>query len=83
MVKGGLVVKKRPPPPPPPKKPALVQEQWVVALYPFAGQGQGDLSFDEGERIKVVTKTQTDQDWWVGELRGVRGSFPANYCRPA
>ncbi|CAP60844.1 uncharacterized protein PODANS_1_21130 [Podospora anserina S mat+] len=83
MVNGGLVVKKRPPPPPPPKKPALVQEQWVVALYPFAGQGQGDLSFDEGERIKVVTKTRTDQDWWVGELRGVRGSFPANYCRPA
>ncbi len=19
--------------------------------------------------------------WWIGELRGVRGLFPANYCK--
>ncbi|KAK4188992.1 hypothetical protein QBC35DRAFT_450747 [Podospora australis] len=72
--------KKKPPPPPPPVK--RKPEEFVVALYDFTGQGQGDLSFKEGDRIKIVEKTQTDQDWWKGELNGVQGSFPANYCKP-
>lgn len=75
-------VKKKPPPPPPPKRiQSAKPEQWVVALYAFTGQGDGDLSFKEGDRIKIVKKTDTDQDWWVGELNGRRGSFPANYCK--
>ncbi|KAK7972740.1 Regulator of cytoskeleton and endocytosis [Apiospora saccharicola] len=79
----GPIVKKKPPPPPPkPKRITTgLPEVFVVALYDFAGQGQGDLSFQEGDRIKVVKKTGTDQDWWVGELGGVKGSFPANYCK--
>ena len=80
------MAKKKPPPPPPAKKfvppPAPKPEVWVVALYAFSGEGAGDLSFQEGDRIKVVTKTETDQDWWTGELNGRRGSFPANYCKP-
>ncbi|KAH7021548.1 uncharacterized protein B0I36DRAFT_297285 [Microdochium trichocladiopsis] len=66
--------KKKPPPPPP--------AEYVVALYDYASQGSGDLSFQEGDRIKIVKKTATDQDWWQGEIGGVRGNFPANYCRP-
>ncbi|KAI4252334.1 MAG: hypothetical protein LQ352_004341 [Teloschistes flavicans] len=74
--------KKKPPPPPPPKRmPASTQDAWVVALYEFAGQGQGDLAFREGDRIRVVKKTESTDDWWEGELEGVKGSFPANYCR--
>ncbi|KAK8070820.1 SH3 domain-containing protein [Apiospora hydei] len=75
---GAPIVKKKPPPPPPkPKRITSNQpEVFVVALYSFAGQGAGDLSFEEGDRIKVVKKTGTDQDWWVGELGGVKGSFP-------
>lgn len=76
-----IAARKKPPPPPPPKKVTLVEE-FVVALYDFPGQGSGDLSFREGDLIKVIKKTETDQDWWVGELGGVRGSFPANYCKP-
>lgn len=80
-----VVQKKRPPPPPPPKRIASQQQlaEYVVAQYAFAGQGAGDLSFNEGDRIKIVKKTKTDQDWWVGELNGKQGSFPANYCKPA
>lgn len=80
---GAPIVKKKPPPPPPkPKRINTNQpEVFVEALYDFAGQGAGDLSFQEGDRIKVVKKTGTDQDWWVGELGGVKGSFPANYCK--
>ena len=75
--------KKKPPPPPPKKKFGMQQpDEFVIAQYTFNGQGEGDLSFREGDRIRIVKKTATDQDWWVGELDGVRGSFPANYCRP-
>lgn len=75
--------KKKPPPPPPKRIPSGKPEEYVIAQYDFAGQGAGDLSFREGDRIKIVKKTQTDQDWWTGEIRGVKGSFPANYCKPA
>ncbi|KAK6085462.1 SH3 domain-containing protein [Seiridium cupressi] len=80
-VSPGIV--KKIPPPPPPKRIASnkLPEEFVVALYPFAGQSAGDLSFQEGDRIKVVKKTGTDQDWWVGEIGGRKGSFPANYCK--
>ncbi|KAK8040401.1 SH3 domain-containing protein [Apiospora marii] len=80
---GAPIVKKKPPPPPPkPKRITTgLPDVFVVALYDFAGQGQGDLSFQEGDRIRVVKKTGTDQDWWLGELGGVKGSFPANYCK--
>lgn len=72
--------KKKPPPPPPKRLPSM-QGTWVTALYDFAGEGQGDLTFSEGDRIKVVKKTESTDDWWEGELKGVHGSFPANYCQ--
>ena len=81
---GGGLAKKKPPPPPPKRIPSGRPEEFVVALYSFDGQGEGDLSFREGDRIKVVKKTETDQDWWTGELaNGARGTFPANYCKKA
>lgn len=79
--------KKKPPPPPPPKRLASAPrppDEFVVAQYPFSGQGAGDLSFRAGDRIKIIKRTATDQDWWEGELEscpGVRGQFPANYCK--
>jgi hypothetical protein len=54
---------------------------YVTALYDFGGQGDGDLVFHEGDRIRVIKKTDSTDEWWEGELRGVKGSFPANYCR--
>lgn len=76
-----IAASKKRPPPPPPKRMASTQDFWVTALFEFAGQGQGDLVFNEGDRIRVVKKTGSTDDWWEGELRGVRGSFPANYCK--
>lgn len=77
-----IAAAKKKPPPPPPKRIPSQQGDWVTALYEFAGQGQGDLVFKEGDRIRVVKKTDSTDDWWTGELRGVQGSFPANYCQP-
>ncbi|KAI0434799.1 hypothetical protein F5Y09DRAFT_188903 [Xylaria sp. FL1042] len=73
--------KKKPPPPPPKRAVSKHLDEFVVAQYAFSGQGKGDLSFREGDRIKIVKKTDTLDDWWVGELGGVEGSFPANYCK--
>lgn len=57
--------KKKPPPPPPPKRSATAKpDEWVVALYPFTGEAGSDLSFEEGARIRVVKRTETDQDWY-------------------
>ena len=78
-----IAAKKKPPPPPPPKRTPSAQGDWVTALYDFAGQGDGDLVFREGDRIRVTKKTHSRDDWWTGELRGVQGSFPANYCQDA
>jgi len=72
--------KKKPPPPPPPKKKGLGKgETWVRALFPFEGQDNGDLVFNEGDRIKVLKKTESTDDWWEGEVHGRKGQFPANY----
>ena len=73
--------KKKPPPPIPAKRMPSMQTQFVTALYTFAGQGADDLSFAEGDRIKIIKKSDSTDDWWLGELKGVSGSFPANYVR--
>ncbi|KAL4863265.1 hypothetical protein BDV12DRAFT_30276 [Aspergillus spectabilis] len=75
----GLVTKKKPPPPPPKPRSASSNITFVTALYDFAGQSTGDLVFQQGDRIRVIKRTESTDDWWEGELHGVRGSFPANY----
>lgn len=75
--------KKKPPPPPKPKRINSTPAVFVTALYDFAGQGQGDLVFKEGDRIKVLKRTNSTQDWWEGELHGTKGNFPANYVHVA
>ncbi|KAL7873382.1 hypothetical protein AOLI_G00124530 [Acnodon oligacanthus] len=51
----------------------------ATAMHPFTGQQPGDLSFAVGDRITVLTKTDSQYDWWEGELRGQVGIFPANF----
>ncbi|XP_027696181.1 SH3 domain-containing YSC84-like protein 1 isoform X2 [Vombatus ursinus] len=51
----------------------------VTALYSFEGQQPGDLKFKVGDRITVISKTNSHFDWWEGRLRGQTGIFPANY----
>lgn len=75
---------KRAPPPPPPLKPKpkpAPQIKYVVALYDFAAQADGDLTFNAGDRIELVEKTQSTEDWWTGRLNGAQGVFPGNYVQ--
>ncbi|XP_008582588.1 PREDICTED: SH3 domain-containing YSC84-like protein 1 [Galeopterus variegatus] len=55
------------------------QPMEVTALYSFEGQQPGDLNFQAGDRITVISKTDSQFDWWEGTLRGQTGIFPANY----
>jgi hypothetical protein len=73
--------KKKPPPPVPAKRIPSQPVQYVTALFDFEGQNAGDLAFREGDRIKVLKKTNSTDDWWDGEVRGKTGAFPANYVQ--
>ncbi|KAF9263123.1 BAR-domain-containing protein [Marasmius fiardii PR-910] len=75
---------KRAPPPPPPLKPKpklTPKPRFVVALYDFEAQADGDLSFRIGDRIEIVEKTESAEDWWTGRLNGQQGVFPGNYVQ--
>ncbi|WFD07019.1 BAR adaptor protein Hob1 [Malassezia vespertilionis] len=49
---------------------------YVIALYDYAAQAAGDLSFSAGDRIEVVERTPSTEDWWTGTLNGMQGVFP-------
>lgn len=52
---------------------------YVVALYEFRAMEVGELDFDRGDRIRVVS---TLEDGWLeGELRGRRGIFPHRFVK--
>lgn len=59
--------------------PLPTKKKFVKALYDFSGMQSGDLSFETGDVIEVVKRTETKDDWWTGRLGDVTGSFPANY----
>eukprot|EP01088_Endostelium_zonatum_P017632 TRINITY_DN52_c0_g1_i1.p1 TRINITY_DN52_c0_g1~~TRINITY_DN52_c0_g1_i1.p1 ORF type:complete len:386 (-),score=126.90 TRINITY_DN52_c0_g1_i1:105-1262(-) len=48
------------------------------ALYDYAGENAGDLSFNEGDII-VVNDDSDPSGWWSGEVHGVSGFFPSNF----
>lgn len=73
-----------PPPPPSTDPPAYSPPvDTVVALYDYTAQAEGDLSFRAGDRIEVVQRTASAEDWWTGKLNGVQGVFPGNYVQDA
>lgn len=74
-----IAAKKKPPPPPPKPKPKKFDNAvYVIALYTFEGQAQGDLSFKEGDTIKVTKKS----DSMNGEFnkRNIKRNCLANLC---
>ncbi|XP_030746279.1 uncharacterized protein B0303.7 [Sitophilus oryzae] len=59
------------------KVPLKGEENTVTALYDFSGQVPEDLSFKEGQKIKVTKKIS--EEWLYGELNGKFGQFPSNF----
>ncbi|KAK3577079.1 hypothetical protein CHS0354_037106 [Potamilus streckersoni] len=48
----------------------------TTAVFGYSG-GVGELTFKEGDKIKVLGFVK--KGWLVGEARGKRGKFPANF----
>ncbi|EGI64466.1 FCH and double SH3 domains protein 2 [Acromyrmex echinatior] len=59
-------------------------EQYCIALYDYDATCDEELSFLEGDIVKVLKKEPHDVDdgWWEGELRGQRGLFPSLVVEP-
>ncbi|XP_068583801.1 SH3 domain-containing protein 19 isoform X2 [Cebidichthys violaceus] len=58
-------------------KPAQASQpavEWAVALYDYAGNSDGDLSFQQGDRILI--SRHVDAEWSCGRLNGTEGLFP-------
>lgn len=70
-------------PPPPKPKPSRLSAtpaaETVTALYDYSAQAEGDLSFRAGDVIEIVSRTQNENEWWVGKLQGKQGQFPGQY----
>ncbi|CAO3693496.1 hypothetical protein G6F70_006245 [Rhizopus microsporus] len=77
----GTDVKRAPPPPPPSRKPVVPSQPTARAIYAFEGQQDGDLSFQEGEIITIIQKSDSQDDWWTGKIGNRQGVFPANYVQ--
>jgi amphiphysin len=80
----GSVAKAKGAAPPPPKpKPSRLSgipaHETVTALYDYEAQAEGDLSFLAGDVIEIVSRTQNDNEWWIGKVRGKQGQFPGMY----
>uniref|UniRef100_A0A8C7XGH1 SH3 domain-containing YSC84-like protein 1 n=1 Tax=Oryzias sinensis TaxID=183150 RepID=A0A8C7XGH1_9TELE len=52
----------------------------VTAIHQYTAAQPGDLSIVPGDKITVITRTESQHDWWEGKLDDGRvGIFPANY----
>ncbi|KAL7903262.1 BAR domain-containing protein [Trichoderma sp. SZMC 28014] len=80
-----VVASKAKPPPPPKPKPGRLSgappPETVTALYDYAAQADGDLSFQAGDVIEIVQRTKNDNEWWTGKINGKQGQFPGNYVQ--
>ncbi|XP_062971974.1 intersectin-2 isoform X2 [Elgaria multicarinata webbii] len=49
------------------------------ALYPFEARNHDEMSFNSGDIIQVVEKTDGEPGWLYGSFQGHFGWFPCNY----
>jgi len=60
---------------------SLQAEEWAVALYDFTAETEGDLPFQQGDRILVTD--HIDDEWWSGRMNGREGFFPKAFVEVA
>ncbi|XP_017843504.2 LOW QUALITY PROTEIN: protein nervous wreck [Drosophila busckii] len=62
-----------------PQKRAKSDVEWWLRSYDYDATAEDELTFEEGNIIKIITKTAhgVDDGWWEGELDGKFGNFPS------
>lgn len=52
---------------------------YCCALYDYEGEGEEELTFEEGQVIRIISKCahSVDDGWWKGELDDKIGNFPS------
>lgn len=65
---------------------AQVSSRLPVEVYSEADrtdciQAEGDLSFSVGDRIQIIERSESQDDWWTGRVHGQTGSFPGSYTQ--
>lgn len=54
----------------------------VVALYPFTGTSDQELSFEKGDRLELLDRPATDPEWFKARNNhGQIGLVPKNYLQ--
>ncbi|VVC37471.1 Cytoplasmic protein NCK,SH2 domain,SH3 domain [Cinara cedri] len=54
----------------------------VVALYPFTGTSDQELSFEKGDRLEILERPVTDPEWYRARNgQGQIGLVPKNYLQ--
>eukprot|EP01114_Cavostelium_apophysatum_P021250 TRINITY_DN7364_c0_g1_i2.p1 TRINITY_DN7364_c0_g1~~TRINITY_DN7364_c0_g1_i2.p1 ORF type:complete len:769 (-),score=274.54 TRINITY_DN7364_c0_g1_i2:58-2364(-) len=51
----------------------------AVALYDYNAEDASEISFLEGQELKVISQGQ--DGWWSGEIDGKIGRFPGSYVK--
>jgi len=59
------------------KGPKGQAEQFVIAKFDYNAQKENDLSFNKGDKIRILRKTETG--WWIGLCNNKIGYFPYNF----
>lgn len=59
--------------------PDIPPAQYVIALYDYTAQAEGDLSFRKDDKIEIIERTADQNDWWTGRLHNQTGVFPGNF----
>lgn len=57
------------------------QKLRVQTVHNYKAERSCDLEFRKGQIIEVLTRTDTQLDWWEGTLDGKVGIFPANFVK--
>ncbi|XP_055373206.1 protein nervous wreck isoform X2 [Condylostylus longicornis] len=61
------------------ERPKPGEQEYCIAMYDYDATAEDELTFEEGQIIKIITKSAhgVDDGWWEGELNGQVGNFPS------
>ncbi|KAI8723916.1 hypothetical protein NCS52_00248400 [Fusarium sp. LHS14.1] len=62
-------------------KQAMLKKNEAVAVFNFDADQPGDLGFKKGDVITILKRTESDNDWWTGQIGTRTGIFPSNYVK--